>query len=368
MFPNVRLMIAAMLASVVVLVCGFGIFAAFRVSREPIAHLPAAALPLQLIAENRAAFAAMVITQETPNQHSQIDIPAGPSEETAAPADISEQHGQGEPVTESEQTTKSRPVAALDAAPSAAPEPEKEAAATAAPLRRAPMPVSELPAPFESGDRSLDVAADTTSASAPFRTVVAAAEPPTAGNGQAASETAAAAPAPGGTTTSAETFASKTTLVPDPEPAAVAHAAVEAMLDDAAERDEIDTPIEPPPLPRARPSASAGQHVGDAQNVSDARPPSAARERPRSAATMRPKRARAITRAVRAVRFASPYYHAEAQYAQSIDASYGYGQSNYQTTQEQIVVRRAVLLRPARLAARKANSAMGGPFVSVRSP
>jgi hypothetical protein len=197
MFPNVRLMIAAMLASVLVLVCGFGIFAAFRVSREPIAHLPAAALPL--IAENRAAFAAAVITQETPHQHSQIDIPASPSEETTAPADPGGQHSQAQPVAESEQITASQSVAALDTEPSAAPEPEKEAAAMEAPVEKAPtpsMPVSGLPAPFESGDRSTDVAADAISASAPFRTVEPAAQPSTATNGAAASEAAAAEAAP----------------------------------------------------------------------------------------------------------------------------------------------------------------------------
>jgi len=47
MLPNVRLLIAAMLASVMVLICGFAIFAAFRVSREPIAHLPVAVAPLR---------------------------------------------------------------------------------------------------------------------------------------------------------------------------------------------------------------------------------------------------------------------------------------------------------------------------------
>ena len=59
MLPNVRLLIAAMLASVLVLICGFGVFAAFRVSRDPIAHLPVAAPPLQLVAENRAGSSAV---------------------------------------------------------------------------------------------------------------------------------------------------------------------------------------------------------------------------------------------------------------------------------------------------------------------
>ena len=54
MLPTLRLLIAAMLATIVVLICGFGIFAAFRVSRDPIAHLPAAAPPLQMVAEASA--------------------------------------------------------------------------------------------------------------------------------------------------------------------------------------------------------------------------------------------------------------------------------------------------------------------------
>ena len=40
MFPDFRLMIAAVLGSVVALMCGFGVFAAFRVNHEPLARLP----------------------------------------------------------------------------------------------------------------------------------------------------------------------------------------------------------------------------------------------------------------------------------------------------------------------------------------
>jgi hypothetical protein len=50
MFPNVRLLIAAIIVSVVALSCGFGVFAALRVNREPLARLPSAAPPLQLVA------------------------------------------------------------------------------------------------------------------------------------------------------------------------------------------------------------------------------------------------------------------------------------------------------------------------------
>jgi len=55
MFPNVRLLIAALLASVFVLSCGFGMFAALRVNREPLGRLPASTSALQLVASEAAA-------------------------------------------------------------------------------------------------------------------------------------------------------------------------------------------------------------------------------------------------------------------------------------------------------------------------
>ena len=130
------------------------------------------------------------------------------------------------------------------------------------------------------------------------------------------------------------------------------------MPDNALDRSEADA-VPEPPLPRARPTA------GDTKHVRHAQPARAADERPRSATAVRPRRTRVAVRSVRAVRFTAPYY-AQAQYAQTIDQSYGYRQSNFQGAsvgQEQIVVRRVVRLTPARLAARKANSAIGGPFV-----
>src|SRR5262249_7855913 len=81
MLPNVRLLIAAMLASILVLMCGFGVFAAFRVSHEPIAHLPAAMAPLQLVAEIRAAPATILVARETADQHSRSDTPVSAPEQ-----------------------------------------------------------------------------------------------------------------------------------------------------------------------------------------------------------------------------------------------------------------------------------------------
>ena len=57
MFPNIRLMIAAIVASIVALSCGFGVFAAFRVNHEPLVRLPPITAPLQLIAGNAACVA-----------------------------------------------------------------------------------------------------------------------------------------------------------------------------------------------------------------------------------------------------------------------------------------------------------------------
>jgi hypothetical protein len=49
MFPNVRMMIVAMLASMVAIICGMGMFAAFGINHEPFARLPGDSPPLQLV-------------------------------------------------------------------------------------------------------------------------------------------------------------------------------------------------------------------------------------------------------------------------------------------------------------------------------
>jgi hypothetical protein len=54
MFPNVRLLIGAMFASVIALSCGFGVFAAFRVNHDPLSRLPADTAALQLVVDEPA--------------------------------------------------------------------------------------------------------------------------------------------------------------------------------------------------------------------------------------------------------------------------------------------------------------------------
>src|ERR1700693_3754312 len=52
MFPNVRLLIAAVVASVVALSCGFAVFAVFRVNHEPLSRLARGGAPLPPAARN----------------------------------------------------------------------------------------------------------------------------------------------------------------------------------------------------------------------------------------------------------------------------------------------------------------------------
>ena len=65
MFPNVRLLIAAMVASVVALSCGFAMFAAFRVNHEPLSRLATGAAPLQLAAGNPIPVIAMPVPADS---------------------------------------------------------------------------------------------------------------------------------------------------------------------------------------------------------------------------------------------------------------------------------------------------------------
>ncbi|HUZ31646.1 MAG TPA: hypothetical protein VMV19_06015 [Xanthobacteraceae bacterium] len=55
MFPNFRLMVAATLASIVMLICGLGMFATFRVSHAPLLRPVAATASPQSLADNMAS-------------------------------------------------------------------------------------------------------------------------------------------------------------------------------------------------------------------------------------------------------------------------------------------------------------------------
>jgi hypothetical protein len=126
MFPNVRLMIVAVFASIVALSYGFGVFAAFRVNHEPFSRLPAGA-PLQLVAENAAARPMTLVGGEFPGLRSPSDD--GPIAAVAAGQSAADHDGLAAAVPSSAVA----PVATVDAttAPStsSAPEPTAEQAA-----------------------------------------------------------------------------------------------------------------------------------------------------------------------------------------------------------------------------------------------
>ena len=77
MFPNVRLMIVAMFASVVALSCGFGVFAAFRINHEPLARLPAAATSLRFAARTVELPPAVVIAAVDSVDRHPVSIESG---------------------------------------------------------------------------------------------------------------------------------------------------------------------------------------------------------------------------------------------------------------------------------------------------
>jgi hypothetical protein len=154
MFPNVRLLIAALLASVVALSCGFGVFAALGVNRDPLAQLPAGATALQLVADEAAAAPA---TWGAPfGQGSRLSAPqigavaarapvAAPAgRETAALPNAANPWATG---TLKAENTDASP----HAAPSASPMPAVQPAPIPAtmPVRAAPSP-AKPPAPIAS--------------------------------------------------------------------------------------------------------------------------------------------------------------------------------------------------------------------------
>jgi hypothetical protein len=161
MFPNIRLMVAAVIASVVALSCGFGVFAAFRVNHEPLSRLQAgepqfvvdravtpavlsaaaqigsglqsseqpAAEPIADIAVSPATEPEQpVATQQSPSQNASAPIPQSPAGGT-------DQIAAGAPTVDS--AAAFPPLAALPPGDQALPDgraaPEKQVAAKAAP-------------------------------------------------------------------------------------------------------------------------------------------------------------------------------------------------------------------------------------------
>lgn len=340
MLPNVRLMIAAMLASVVALICGFGIFAAFRVSHEPFAHLPAAAAPLQIVADNAAETSAPgLVSEETVARRFASNIPAN-AEEPAGPAAAAERHAEAEALAEPEQKAAPQTIAAMDAEQSAAADLEEKPSTMAEPAGQttaSAVPASELPAVSEDSDHA---AAMTAVAPTPRPATEPATEPPT----------------PIRESNTTDEAPSSATGATDPVTKSAMVSAPAGDAAPAAERAVQQTPPEPP-LPRERPNPA----------VQPARSESATAERRHENTAGHPKHARVVVRIWRAPRVAAVQY-VEVRYAQTSEQSYGYGQTNFQAApalQNQLVIRRVVGVRRVRVAAKRLNPATGGPFVSV---
>jgi hypothetical protein len=350
MLPNLRLMIAAIATSVLALSCGFGIFAAFRVSHEPFARLPAAMAAPQLTTENVAQLSMYDLHANDPSGRP-ADISPRSGAEATAPVSAAEIHATAYAEEAEQRGAADAAVAAVlqpPAAPGAESKPPAETDDTidspAPSLATALVTVNELP-PLPQGDAR---GGDTAAVSMNEQQAHEPATPPLA----AANQT----PADAGTTdepsrSAASTFAVIAMIAvadlatPPPtvdEPSAEPAANEPVARGDAAEHVALATPVDFP-LPRERPSttppteaptAAAPEHRPAAATVPPKRSPAAAAHASR--------RARIIASAARAAQFTSAYY-AQAQYVQSAEQGYGYGQGG-EAAQVPIVVRRPRLV------------------------
>lgn len=167
MFPNIRLLIGAVFASVVALSCGFGIFAAFRVNHEPLSRLPADTAALQLV------------TSEAAGPHPAWGAPFG------------SRFGASETVSEARigGVTDTPTPAATRGAGTITPE-----AATDASQERAPPAPKDPPAPIASASEPPEPSAPIADAPAPA--AFPAATPTAPAQQTPAAETQSAQPAP----------------------------------------------------------------------------------------------------------------------------------------------------------------------------
>ena len=201
MFPNVRLLIGALLASVVALSCGFGLFAAFRVNHEPLSQLPVGNSPVRLVANEVAVprtgwgtpfdgqsrmdgphrnAAVAEIPPASPVRRAKIEasstVTAGAIKPAAAPG--AAQHDAAQPVAATPapaQITAAAPPTeiaqpAVSATSTTAPAPSPSAAAPM-PADRAANPASSVP------DQTASVPSSSIDAPAPGATATATPSP-----------------------------------------------------------------------------------------------------------------------------------------------------------------------------------------------
>lgn len=276
MFPNFRLLVGAVIASVVALSCGFGLFAAFRINHEPLGRLPADTAPLQLVANEVAApvaaWGASIDARSrlsdagigggappdaptlTPVRQDVIEPPNPAPSETRDPHQTSEapqQHEAGPvasaapPAAVPLPAPAAAPVATLAPAPIASmPAP---VASASAPAASAPSPVESTPAPIENAPAPIprpEASAQTASTPAPAESPPALTPAPTSvpiAGASAPTETATAsvgsAPAP--------TSTPKATAAEPTPTASSAAAATSAAAEPTPSTDTAGAPASP---------------------------------------------------------------------------------------------------------------------------
>jgi hypothetical protein len=327
MFPDVRLMVAATFASVVALMFGFGLFAALRVSHEPLGRVQLASAPVQLVADNAAIAEATIVPWEPFDRRFQIVDAPMVSETASTPAPGPDLQDDIETSSVALQTASTaRSAAALDGT-SAVGEPNDQPTLPAvqpadAPVVATAATASDQPAAAPRAESATTAAAD-------------------------AQDNAVSAPA---INTAAVEQQSKSDVAPAVNTEPTAAPSVAAV---SPGKDWRQDWARPPPAAQ-RPNANAATAAPRKRVARVARPTIEKRARLARVAVL-PRRPRRIPTTV-AVR--------------TIDQNNGFERSNFQSgpqAQAQPVPRHVVRIRHAYVAPdrlKERTSAVGGPYVS----
>lgn len=354
MFPNVRLMIAAIAATVVALSCGFGLFATFRVNHEPLVRLPAATAPLQRVADNTGALPVPAAAAEPFDRRFQFRAPPIARTAIEPPAqERDERDERDEVAAPAAAAAPSEPVAAAVFEPAAVAEEPKEQTDLPAAESRAPA-VTEAAVPAQPANDAPTIA--------PAAPMEATSEPAAVAQGE---DAGAAAVADAAAPDAAAPDAAQKVEIPASDSAVPDAPAVDLAAAPEAEDMTLAAaaPINNPPLPHIRPdkapkirTASVAKKVAPAPHETADKV--AAKKTPRTHVAARAHRVRRVASVA-----VTPF-----------DQNSGFPQPNFVTappeTQPQLTVRRVARGHRAKLASRKvraANSGTGGPFVSVPS-
>ncbi len=260
MFPNVRILIAAVVASVVALSCGFAVFAVFRVNHEPLSRLAAGAAPLQLAVGNPMPTAAIPAPADSlGNRFPMNNGDAGGASAQATPP---------QPERDASVEPSSAVATTATAITTTAPETEPAEPAQPAPVAQTPgaEPVAQIPAP-EPDAKPSEVATATPNE-----------PPPAAPSGAlpATTDTAATEPPPEQSAPAAQTALSPEQLAPAVQTAPTEQASQEPNQEPDQEPDTkpdtATTPTaEPPPPDVRRKAAHRHRLAAKAQRARQAR-------------------------------------------------------------------------------------------------